>query len=442
MDIPYTLRREDRILERFILDDNVHKPVLLVEGARQVGKTWLVENALRHTGKPTFEVNLERDSLLRAEIDDCRDFQEFQDLLEDRLGFTGGSHSILFIDEAQESRHLGRYVRFMKEAWEKSTTILSGSTLTRLFRNDTRYPVGRVQKLVLWPFSFAEFLRTGDKDYLARVILKSPSEVSGKRHQTLLSFYDRYLEVGGLPMVVRAYFNGEDYRKVRAQIISDYEQDFIRIFGEELIHIARGCLRSVANFAGGVSKNTTVIPSPTTPLNARINEIFARLEGWHLIIRSEQNGPSPEGSYGYLPKRYLFDTGVLRHLRESAVPSISVLNTVSMAARTPLGGVLENQVAVDLIRSVGVLSGWKRSSAGTEIDFVVKRGNASVPIECKAALSVNRRHLKGVLDYLNLYSVPKGYTVSFAPRASIEVEHRTIENVPAYLVEAVVERSV
>jgi len=354
----------------------------------------------------------------------------------------GGGSSILFIDEAQESRNLGRYVRFMKEEWEKTTTILSGSTLTRLFRNDTRYPVGRVQKLVLWPFSFSEFLRAGDKDYLTRTILKLRPEVSGKRHQTLLSLYDRYLEVGGLPLVVWAYFKGEDYRKVRAQIISDYEQDFIRIFGEESIHIARGCLRSVANFAGGASKNTTVIPSPTTPLNARINAIFARLESWHLIIRSEQSGPSPEGSYGYLPKRYLFDTGVLRHLRESAVPSISVLNTVSTAARTPLGGVLENQVAVDLIRVLGSVSGWKKSSSGTEIDFVIKRGEGSIPIECKTTLSVNNRHLKGVFDYLALYSVPKGYTVSFAPRTSIEVEHRTIENVPAYLTESIIERLV
>ncbi|MCK5008154.1 MAG: hypothetical protein KAR73_12245 [Spirochaetales bacterium] len=159
---------------------------------------------------------------------------------------------------------------------------------------------------------------------------------------------------------MQAYFKGEDYRKVRAQIVAGNEQDFIRLFGEESIHIVKGCLRSVANFAGGVSKNTAVIPSLTTTLNARINEIFTRLEGWHLIIRSEQGGPSPQGSYGYLPKRYLFDTGVLRHLRQSAVPSILVVGTILAAARSPLGGVVENQVAVDLLRSssAGVLS-WR-----------------------------------------------------------------------------------
>lgn len=437
MDIPYVPRREDSVCKRLLKDDAAHKPVLLVEGARQVGKTWLIQHALRSAGQPVFQINLERDSLLRAEIDDTRDFREFQDLLEDRLGFSGGSKSVLFVDEAQESLALGRYVRFMKEEWARTTTILSGSTLTRLFRGDTRYPVGRVRTLVLWPFAFSEFLRAANKEHLAREVLKPSPEISGKRHETLLSLYDTFLEVGGLPLVVRSYSKGEDYRKVRAQIIADYEQDFIRLFGEESLHIGRGCLRSVANFAGSPSKNTAVVPSPTSTLNARINEIFARLEGWHLIIRSDQGGPSPQGSYGYLPKRYLFDTGILRHLRESAVPSVGVLSTISTAARTPLGGVLENQLAIDLMRLHGGVSGWKRSSAGTEIDFVLKGAEGSVPIECKAALVVNKRHLKGLADYLGLYSLPRGYVVSFAPGAHIDIEQRVIWNIPAYRAEAI-----
>lgn len=161
MDILYIERQEDRILEAFVRDDRPNKSILLVEGARQVGKTALVQNALQKSSMPTYAVNLERDSLLQSEIDESKDFYEFQDLLQDRLGFEGGSRSIIFFDEAQESRKLGRYVRFMKEEWEKTTTILSGSTLRRLFRPDTRYPVGRVRRLVLWPFAFSEYLKAG-----------------------------------------------------------------------------------------------------------------------------------------------------------------------------------------------------------------------------------------------------------------------------------------
>ena len=160
MDIEYTNRREDRYIKEFINERSTQKPVLLVEGARQVGKTWLVQHAIQNTEKSAFQTNLERDSLLRRNIDECTDFKEFEDVLRDHLGFQSGTDCVLFIDEAQESRSLGRYVRFMKEEWEKVTTILSGSTLGRLFRPGTRYPVGRVLRFVLWPFSFSEFLKS------------------------------------------------------------------------------------------------------------------------------------------------------------------------------------------------------------------------------------------------------------------------------------------
>jgi predicted AAA+ superfamily ATPase len=170
-------------------------------------------------------------------------------------------------------------------------------------------------------------------------------------------------------------------------------------------------------------------------MNERINEIFSRLEGWHLIIRSEQAGPSPQGSHGYLPKRYLFDTGVLRHLRESAVPSVAALSMISSAARTPLGGVLENQTAVDILRSFGAVSGWKKSSSGTEIDFVLKRAESSIPVECKATSTINKRHLRGIVDYLDFYSIPSGVILSFAPRTRLKAGQRTVDNIPAYLAE-------
>ena len=241
--------------------------------------------------------------------------------------------------------------------------------------------------------------------------------------------------MGGLPAVVQAYASGDDHGAVRRQIIADYEQDFIRIFGEELIDIVKACFRSVANFAGGVSKNTTVVPSPSSRMNERINHVFARLEGWHLILRSDQRGSSAQASHNYLPKRYLFDTGVLRELREAAVPAISAVHTLSSAARTPLGAVIENQSAIELARSGRELSGWKRTPSGAEIDFIVKRNGTTMPIECKAALSVNRKHMRGLVEYLRLHGLRAGSLVSLAPCSTTVIEGFEITNLPAYLLE-------
>ena len=87
------------------------------------------------------------------------------------------------------------------------------------------------------------------------------------------------------------------------------------------------------------------------------------LEG-ALILRSDQRGPSPQASHGYLPERYLFDTGVLR---ESAVPG-------HQRGEHPSAAVIENQTAIELARSGAELSGWKKGSSGTVMEFIVKRG--------------------------------------------------------------------
>ena len=438
MDHNYVPRAMDAQILAFIRDRTECKQVLLVEGARQVGKTMLVQNSLVASGKRAVTVNLERDALLCSAIDTCAEFKEFAEVLRDRTGFSGDSDSVLFVDEAQESTRLGRFVRFMKEEWRKATVILTGSTLQRLFRPEVRYPVGRVRTMVLWPFSFTEFLRASGDGHLADEIASGDLRLSAPRHEHILSLYDRYLETGGLPAVVNARSAGEDYLSVRAQIMAGYRRDFLRIFGEDAIEIVDACLRSVANFVGGVSKNTSVVPSPGTRMNERINGIFARLESWHLLLRSEQRGPSDAASHAYLPKRYLFDTGMLRQLRESAVPSIGILRSLTAITRLPLGGILENQTAIELAKLSETLAGWKRSSAGGEIDFVAKIAGRTLPVECKASLSVNARHLKGIAGYLRDYGEKTGVVVCFAAFSTVKLDAgRRIIVLPAYFLERI-----
>lgn len=412
--------------------------MLLVEGARQVGKTALVEQALARSDKRSSVLNLEKDTLLRSLIDECDSFEMFTRLLRDRLAFDPADDMVLFIDEAQESLRLGTFVRFMKEDWPRASVILSGSTLRRLFRRETRYPVGRVMNLVLGPFSFSEYLSAIGKTGLAREVRDPEVHVDAHQHQLLLDLFDAFLQVGGLPAVVLS--GDEHYRDVRARILADYERDFVRLFGEDLLPIVKSCFRSVASFVGSPSKNTSVVPNPSSAVNEKIGMVFARLEDWHLLLRSDQKGPGPEGSHHYLPKRYMFDTGCLREFREAAVPSIALVPSLPSAARTPLGGVIENHVAVELARRGKPLHGWKKSSVGTEIDFVVSAPDRVTPIECKAALSINLRHTKGMADYLKIYGLSLGVIVSLAPEGKLALPMGgTVHNLPAYLAERLIQ---
>lgn len=224
-DIPYVSRLEDTYIDSFIAERTVNKDVLFVEGARQTGKTRLILEALSRSGKHSTRLSLERDARICALINECQDFKELESVLADYVGYSPREGNILFIDEAQESRMLGRFVRFMKEEWENTTVILSGSTLRRIFRSGTRYPVGRIRRLVLWPFSFTEYLRAHNRDDLASYLQEEAQEISTKRHDYLLTLYDRYLRTGGLPAVVQKEALDLDYAELRAQIIADSNWD-------------------------------------------------------------------------------------------------------------------------------------------------------------------------------------------------------------------------
>lgn len=423
----------------FLKDPTPHKDVLLVEGARQTGKTTLVEQALATQRMPIISLNLEKQVRLRGRIDACSEFSEFEEVLTDQLGFDRAKRSVLFLDESQESAKLGSFVRFMKESWAKTSVILSGSTLTRLFRPDTRFPVGRIRRLLVTPFCFSEFLSATGKTSLIGPARAMEEGISLSRHQSLLESWDAFLEAGGLPAVVMQFASQGDHKTRRADILADYEEDFRRLFGEKDLPLVKGCMRSVAHFVGSPSKNSTVMPSAGTAVNQRINEIFDRLEQWHLVLRFDQKGPSPEGSYDYHPKRYLFDTGLLKQMRESGFPTLSLLEKRPADIRGPLGGLLDNQLAVEIARSGLEPAGWKKTPSGGEIDFILKWKNRAFPLECKAALKLKGSHFRGILDYLDLYGMDTGFTVSGAPFKVISTHGKKIVNIPFYASEAIPE---
>jgi predicted AAA+ superfamily ATPase len=438
--MPHLIRRiQEPVLSAFLKDPAPNKDVLLVEGARQTGKTTLVEQSLAAQRVPVLSVNLEKQVRLRGHIDACEEFSEFEEVLADHLGFDRTKRSILFLDESQESSKLGSFVRFMKETWEKTSVILSGSTLTRLFRPDTRFPVGRTRRLLVTPFCFTEFLSATGKKTLIEPARALEEGISPSRHHMLLESWDAFLESGGLPAVVMQFAAQGDHRTRRADILADYEEDFRRLFGEKDLPLVKGCLRSVAHFAGSPSKNTTVMPSAGTAVNQRINEIFARLEQWHLVLRFDQKGPAPEGSYDYHPKRYLFDTGLLKQMRESGFPSLSLLENRLPDTRGPLGGLLENQLAIEIARAGLEPAGWKKTPSGGEIDFILKWEDRAFPMECKAALKLKGSHFRGILDYLELYGMDTGFTVSGAPFEVIPAQGKKIVNIPFYACEAIPE---
>ncbi len=418
-------------IDTFLKRKQPHTNVLIVQGARQVGKTYLVEDTLSQQSH-VIAMNLEKEPALNLEIEQSKNFSDFTKLLEVRKGFKSNSHQTVFIDEAQENSRLGAYVRDMKETWSFTKTILTGSSMNRLFREDQRVPVGRMDFLTVHPFSFREFLRSGEREHLLEAALDAPLKIHPTLHQELLRSYDSFLRIGGLPEAVLAFQNPErDFRSVIAHLVASQREDFLRK-EKAKPHLFIEALRGVANHVGSTAKFTHISDNKHDA-----TKIMTHLVDWFIVHEVEVLGT--QATQRTSTKRYLYDTGVLRFVRNAPVPELSVLGTLNEALRVPLGGIAENAVLLAILAKenhVLPVSTWRKSAKEPlEVDFVVQEQSMYVPIEVKASLKITPRQCHNLVAYARTHDVPKGRLYSFAEpqKFGFLTPHFQVECLPIYL---------
>ncbi len=424
------IRDVEHDLEKFLRNKSINPSrVLIVNGARQVGKTFLINSTLKNFSK-VISINLEEDLRLKREIDQTEDFTAFTLLLKQRKALEENKGQILFIDEAQESAVIGRYVRFMKENWKGIKVILSGSSMNKLFNEETRIPVGRIRYLTIHPFSFGEFLRFINKEDLLLAACKEKT-IPSFLHSDLLQLYDQYLAVGGMPAAVSAFAEKENYKEILADILASQNEDFLR---KESVknYLFTDALKGVANHVGGISKYVHLAQN-----NYDAKKIIEQLKAWNLVLEVEQKGLLSHQNFA--PKRYLYDLGLLRLIRDTAIPSISVVNTIDEALRIPLGGIVENAVLLAFFarhQNTVQITGWKKNNKESiEVDFIIKDATDEVlPIEVKAATKISPRHFSSLLSYMRMTKTTNARLVSFAPPEKFKLDGITITNTPAYLI--------
>lgn len=414
-----------------LVTDFSNPQTIMVEGARQVGKTFLVNSVLDSLDVKIQRFDLEKESTLRQKIQATEDFEDFKNLMEDQYGVR--SNSILYLDEAQESLKLASYIKSFKEDWSEVKVILSGSSMNRFFSKETRIPVGRYQSFFVQGFSFPEFLRFISGEEIADFVKSAPAKVSSSRHEMLLKYYDEYLKVGGYPEAVKAYLKKGDFRAVISEITASMAEDFGRKEDFEVSTYEK-VIKAISN--------NLAMPSKLTHIDEKkylTEKILTSMKLWHVIHEVELHSFDPKHS-NFLPKRYLHDVGLASQKRTLATPELSLAETIDPKLRTPIGGLVENALLISLLegRTVSEKIGtWKkRSSSDIEVDFVipVNSSNERIPIECKASLKFKNSHAKNVRHYLNGTNGKFGVVVSGAPIEKKTFDDEiTVLNIPVYL---------
>jgi uncharacterized protein len=380
-------------------DREEHLPILL-RGARQVGKSYLVENF----GKNNFEDVAVADFESRPELKEAFTTRDPKEILS-RLEFAlrkpiKAGKTLLFLDEIQLCPEVLISLRYFKEKMPKLHVIAAGSLLEFLLNEeDYSFPVGRVEFLYLRPLSFKEYLYSVSPLMAKRLdefdLKNPPSELE---HHELLKLIRRYLFVGGMPAAVKESLKEEsllETQRVHYRILQAYESDF----GKYAEHVQHKYLRLF--FQRAPTRVSHILKFSHIDADIRSRELKPALDLlchagiFQRVFATTASGlplhaHMKEDRYKLL---YL-DVGLLQtatkveatHFFEQDILQINA----GMIAEQFVG---EELISYALPYQNAPLLFWERSGAEAEVDYVTTVGSEIIPIEVKAGTTGSLRSM-------------------------------------------------
>ena len=423
------------VLKRNALDElikwknEVDREPLILNGARQVGKTWLMkEFAKKHF-----------DSFVYFNFDEQDDIKEIfavnksAERIIERLSLISGiaiepQKTLIIFDEIQECSDALNSLKYFNESNKKYFVISAGSLLGTLLSQPKSYPVGQVNIIKIEPLSFDEFLRaTDEKLYEFYIKIKKDSFIEKIFHNRLVEVYQNYLIIGGLPECVQSWIKYKDPKKVhqiQGEIIKLYENDFSKHSGK--VNSAR-ILMVFRNIVTQLAKENKKFIYSKIQKGARAREFEEAIE-WLIsagiinrVYLSSKNG-YPLKTYDDLNafKLYLFDTGLLKYMAGIENESI-VLNK-----DFPFKGVLAENFVLQQIKNNFIVEPRYFTFDRYEIDYLIQIKDRIIPVEVKAGDAVNSKSIKA-------------YEIKFSPEICVRYsllnykKDGKIKNIPLYL---------
>ncbi len=409
-----------------------HKPLIL-RGARQVGKTTAVRNFARNFDtyielnldideeKRIFETKSSFDELIQAIF-----FLKQQPDKKDRK-------TLIFIDEIQNSPKAVKQLRYFYEKRPDLYVIAAGSLLETLIDKAISFPVGRVQYLYMYPFSFEEFLWTFDNPSYTEALHKIPFPEFA--HETFIKLFSKYALVGGMPEIVSLYRNNNDLvqlNEVYHSLITAYLDDVEKYATtKKETAIIRFVIEKSFFEAGKRIKFTNF--GHSTYRSQVIKEALNLLEKaliLRLVYPTTKVIPPIEANFRKSPKLFLLDTGLVNYFagyQKEIFVSNDITNVYDgLIAEHIVAQELQAYTTDHLHRQHFWTREKKQSTA--EVDFVYPFEDLIIPIEVKAGKSGRLRSLHQFIDL-----APHPFAVRiYSGKFSIE-ETQTLSGKPFYL---------
>ena len=410
---------EKSIYEHLMSDSD---KVLVVCGARQIGKSYIIRHVTNQIFKNVIEINLVEDADGRRIFSNVKTTDDFYFALGIVAGKQLGDQkdTIIFLDEIQQYPHLLTMLKFLRQE-AKYKYVASGSLLGVTLKRSTSIPIGSIDILKMYPLDFEEFLIANGiaKESIVKMkeCFRQSQSLSEPVHDTILSLFKRYLLVGGMPDAVNIYLDSRNIVKVRQiqrDIHSLYSLDASKYDQEYRLKIGR--IYDLVPSTLENKKKRLVYKDIEQKNGSRADRYIEEIDylvssGITLEVRAISNPlfPLKESERKNLLKLYLNDVGLLTSVlyRNNVAPILNDESGVN------LGAVYECVVATELAAHDNELFYYDNRNHG-EVDFIIDDySNLSVlPIEVKSGKDY-KRHI-AISRFVNTpdYKIKKAYVLS------------------------------
>lgn len=413
-------RKMEALIETHLTSDS--QKILLIDGARQVGKTYLI----RYVGQKLFEnfieINLVEDSLgdrLFAEtrtVDDL--YLQISMLAGERM--KQKENTLIFLDEIQAYPHLLTLLKFLSQDG-KFTFIASGSLLGVTLSQTTSIPMGSIRKVRMFPLDFEEFLYANGMSRMAVSAMRKKFEkreaLDEATHNKMMDFFRKYLLVGGLPDAVNSYLNDHNIqlvREIQREIHDYYAADASKYDEEKKLKIRRIYDLIPSNMEN--KKKRVVAKRIEGKKGKRFGDYQDEFDylvsaGIALNVRAISTPVFPllESSGKNLLKLYLNDVGILTGL----LYGNNIRAVLSDQTSVNLGSVYESVVASELIAHGYQLFYYDNRTKG-EVDYLIDdyESLSAVPIEVKSGKDYTVHSALNTFVQNEDYHIKKAFVVS------------------------------
>lgn len=413
-------------------ESSTRKP-LIIRGARQVGKTWLMKEFGKQYYKKCAYINFDDNSRMNKLFDEDFDLDKIiQGLKIESNVNIEPENTLIILDEIQETPKALKALKYFYENANRYHIVSAGSLLGVAIHEGTSFPVGKVDFLDLYPLSFFEFLEALGESDLLQLLKNTDFDMISVFNLKFKEFLKLYYYIGGMPEAVNSYVQNKDLnevRKIQIRLLEAYEQDFSKHAPSNIVPRIRQLWNNIPT---QLAKENKKFIYGLVREGARAREYEIALSwlidcGLVYQINRVTTSKIPLSAYQDFNafKLYLLDVGLLSAMARIDAKTLLDGNDIFEEFK---GSLTEQYVLCQLKECTDLdIFYWSSDTSTSELDFIAQIGRDNVPIEVKANENLQAKSLK--------YFVQK-YNTQFNVRTSMSDYRKDdwLTNIPLYCI--------